>query len=188
MPRPAPKRDPKLAHTNAARAETHKALANASAQLSTKRSNSMAMQFSKRTSIDLAYECRAATPLVLARLLSIIKDGDDRDAINACREVLNRGYGKAPITIDITHGLKNEDIFNVAAAIIDKRRRKELAAQSTEYIDARFNDDGLLEPVGGGDIADIDTPHSKKGPPQNEHGEEKRNGYTLKKAKSDADK
>ncbi len=43
---------------------------------------------------ELRKMCRELTPDIIQRLADIVNEGEDRDAINAGRELLNRGYGR----------------------------------------------------------------------------------------------
>lgn len=85
-----------------------------------------------RSSVDLAFQARKLAPLALRRLESILKAGSDRDAIQAARTVLNRGYGREPIQVDVAHGLKGDQLFAVAEAIISRRKAAQLEAPPVE--------------------------------------------------------
>lgn len=76
----------------------------------------------KRRTVDLAFAARERAPLAIERLTRIVAHGDDRDAINAAKILLDRGYGRAPIQIDVTQGLKGDSLIAVAEAIIARRK------------------------------------------------------------------
>lgn len=70
---------------------------------------------------ELAFQARKLAPLALERLQQIILNGKDADAIKACTAILDRGYGRAPVAVDVTHGLEGEQLQAVAQAILARR-------------------------------------------------------------------
>ncbi len=66
--------------------------------------------------------CRKHTPAVVARLAEIALTGDERAAVAAAKELLDRGYGKPTQLVDITHDRTE----------LERRAREILARRASE--------------------------------------------------------
>ena len=75
---------------------------------------------------EFALQARKLTPLVIERFQQIILNGKDADAIKAGQAILDRAYGRAPVTVDVTHGLEGEALQEVARAILQRRQQEAL--------------------------------------------------------------
>ena len=75
---------------------------------------------------EFSLQCRELVPLAMERLTQIVLTGSDSDALKAIEQVLNRGYGRAPQTVDVTVGLEGESLQQVARAILKRRATEAL--------------------------------------------------------------
>ena len=77
--------------------------------------------------VDLALQVRPHVPAILARLLQLAQDDHGPTAVKACALLLDRCFGRAPITIDVTKTLTdNTQLANAAAAILLKREQLQI--------------------------------------------------------------
>lgn len=70
---------------------------------------------------DLVAQCRKHSQMIVASMVNIIKNGNDRDKIQAAKLLLDRGYGKAPITVVQTQKLSDKQLRAAVEAIRLKR-------------------------------------------------------------------
>jgi hypothetical protein len=67
--------------------------------------------------------CRDYTTGAVKRLAAIMmQDRDLRSAVAAAKELLDRGYGKSPITFDVLHTLNDRELEDTARKILEKRK------------------------------------------------------------------
>lgn len=73
--------------------------------------------------------CRNVTPDVIARLHEIVRHGDERAAVAAGKELLDRGWGKAPetVTIDDKRQINTQELEQRVRRIL--RLREQAATQ-----------------------------------------------------------
>ena len=73
--------------------------------------------------------CRAQAPLVIKRLIELTKSNHGPTAVKACETILNRAYGRAPVTVDITHKLTADRALleQAAIAILERRAQRQLS-------------------------------------------------------------
>lgn len=73
---------------------------------------------------NIVLACRQATPIILKRLLEIAQDKKNLNAATkACEIILNRAFGRAPVTVNIAHSIVDRAQLEAAAGAILERRR-----------------------------------------------------------------
>src|SRR6185436_14812520 len=78
---------------------------------------------------NVVIACRQVTPQIIKRLIALTLSTHGPTAVKACEIILNRAYGRAPVTVDVTHKLTADRALleHAAAAILEKRRRQATA-------------------------------------------------------------
>lgn len=100
-------------------------------------------QIRQRT-VDIAMLSRRHSPAALAQLVRIMEgkvaDATVRDRIQAAKIIIERAHGKAPQVIDVTHAIANDPVELERAARSILAKRTLLSEQSTQYIDADWEE------------------------------------------------
>lgn len=107
--------------------------------------------------IGLAEQCRELTEEALDTLVAIMRGdikGTAGDKHRAVQTILERGYGKAPVMVDIIHSMDRAQLEEAALAIIARRRaRGELDPKHGPVIDQILDDprgDAARQALGAG--------------------------------------
>jgi hypothetical protein len=103
--------------------------------------------------------CRVMTPQVVRRLGEMIEDEDHRVALAACKEILDRGFGRPVQPVqDDTEGTSLSMLHLIAARAVAERLQSEWEAQGSKG--AANGQNGSSTPPGGatGVIIDYSEP------------------------------
>jgi hypothetical protein len=77
---------------------------------------------------ELIELCRQHTPAVIKRLSEIVKNGEERAAVAAAKELLDRGYGKAKQVVEVSR----QDVKTMSDEELREKAREVIAKYATE--------------------------------------------------------
>lgn len=85
---------------------------------------------------NVVLACRQVVPQIIKKLVQLTQSTHGPTAVKACEIVLNRAYGRAPVTVDITHKLTADRALLEQAAQAILLRRAERAAEVAQVTQA----------------------------------------------------
>ena len=111
-----------------------------------------------KNGLDLPAMCRNMTPEVVRKLAELVQDEDHRVALAACREILDRGFGRPVQPVqDDTEGTSLSMLHLIAARAVAERLQSEWEAQGSQG--AAKGQNGHSTPLAPGNrVIDLNEP------------------------------